>query len=68
MQGELLIQVDKALKLVTIQYEKGAATLLELLDARRTFIAVNLEYRQDLSDYWSAAVRLEQSLGVEIVR
>jgi len=42
--------------------------LLELLDARRTFIAVNLEYRQDLSDYWSAAVRLEQSLGVEIVR
>jgi len=68
MQHELLHQVDYALKLVTIQYEKGAASLLELLDARRTFIAVNLEYRQDLSDYWSAIVRLEQTLGVEIVQ
>jgi cobalt-zinc-cadmium efflux system outer membrane protein len=66
MQGELLHQVDYAQKLVAIQYEKGAATLLELLDARRTFISVNLEYRQDLSDYWTSAVRLEQTLGIEL--
>ena len=68
MQDELLHQVDYAQKLVIIQYEKGAATLLELLDARRTFIGVNLEYRQDLSDYWTAAVRLEQSMGVDIIQ
>jgi len=68
MQTELLKQVDYALKLVTIQYEKGAASLLELLDARRTFNNVNLEYRQDLADYWAAAVRLEQATGVEIVQ
>ena len=68
MQDELLHQVDYAQKLVIIQYEKGAATLLELLDARRTFISVNLEYRQDLSDYWTAAVRLEQSMGVDIIQ
>lgn len=68
MQDELLHQVDYALKLVAIQYEKGAATLLELLDARRTFISVNLEYRQNLSDYWTAAVRLEQTLGVEMTQ
>jgi cobalt-zinc-cadmium efflux system outer membrane protein len=67
MQDELLHQVDYAQKLTTIQYEKGAASLLELLDARRTFISVNLEYRQDLSDYWTAAVRLEQTLGVEFI-
>ena len=68
MQNELLQQVDKALKLVTIQYEKGAASLLELLDARRTFISVNLEYRQDLADYWASAVRLEQAIGVEMIQ
>jgi cobalt-zinc-cadmium efflux system outer membrane protein len=68
MQNELLQQVDKALKLVTIQYEKGAATLLEMLDARRTFITVNLEYRQDLTDYWAATVRLEQAIGVEVIK
>jgi len=68
MQTELLKQVDYALKLVTIQYEKGAASLLELLDARRTFNNVNLEYRQDLADYWTATVRLEQATGVEIVQ
>lgn len=68
MQNELLRQVDKALKLVMVQYEKGAASLLELLDARRTFISVNLEYRQNLADYWSATVRLEQAIGVEIVQ
>ena len=68
MQDELLHQVDYAQKLVAIQYEKGAASLLELLDARRTFISVNLEYRQNLSDYWTAAVRLEQSVGVEMIQ
>ena len=52
MQHELLHQVDYVLKLGAIQYEKSAASLLKLSDARRTFIAVNLEYRQDLSDYW----------------
>jgi cobalt-zinc-cadmium efflux system outer membrane protein len=68
MNNELLQQVEKALKLVTIQYEKGAASLLELLDARRTFNSVNLEYRQDLADYWAATIRLEQAMGVELVQ
>lgn len=68
MQNELLQQVDKALKLVTVQYEKGSASLLELLDARRTFISVNLEYRQDLADYWASAIRLEQAIGVEMIQ
>jgi cobalt-zinc-cadmium efflux system outer membrane protein len=68
MQNELLHQVDYALNLVTIQYEKGAASLLELLDARRTFSSVNLEYRQDLADYWTAAVQLERAIGVEMIQ
>lgn len=68
MQNELLRQVDRALNLVTIQYEKGAASLLELLDARRTFISVNLEYRQNLTDYWASVIRLEQAIGVEMVQ
>lgn len=68
MQSELLRQVRTALDLVTIQYEKGTASLLELLDARRTYNSVNLEYRQDLADYWSAMVRLEQAIGMELAQ
>lgn len=68
MQDELLSRVRTALDLVTIQYEKGTASLLELLDARRTYNAVNLEYRQDLADYWGSMVRLEQAIGTELAQ
>ena len=33
-----------------LQYQKGAASLLEYLDAQRTFIANNVEYLQDLAE------------------
>jgi cobalt-zinc-cadmium efflux system outer membrane protein len=48
---------------VEIQYQKGAASLLEYLDAQRTYIAVNLESLQDLAGYWTAVFKLEQALG-----
>jgi cobalt-zinc-cadmium efflux system outer membrane protein len=40
--------------------------LIDFLDAQRTFIATNLEYLQDLTNYWTAVFALEQAVGVEL--
>jgi cobalt-zinc-cadmium efflux system outer membrane protein len=64
MEGGLLERSKRALDLVTFQYQKGAATLLDLLDAQRTWITTRLEYLQDVAAYWQAVFRLEQAAGV----
>ena len=66
MQGRLLDRAKRARDLIEIQYKKGAASLLELLDAQRTFIAINEEYYQDLANYWTAIFQLEQAVGMEL--
>jgi len=66
MEGGLLERSKTARDLVTIQYQKGAASLLDLLDAQRTFIATRIEYLQDLAAYWNAVFKLEQAAGVTL--
>ena len=66
MEGRLLDRARRARDLVEFQYKKGAASLLELLDAERTFIATNVEYRQNLADYWTAVFQVEQATGTEL--
>jgi cobalt-zinc-cadmium efflux system outer membrane protein len=66
MEGRLLERAKRTLELVQIQYSKGAASLLEFLDAQRTYIAVNVEYLQDLANYWTAVFQLEQAVGMEL--
>jgi cobalt-zinc-cadmium efflux system outer membrane protein len=62
-KGGLLASARRARDLVEIQYQKGAASLLEYLDAQRTYISVNLEFLQDLAGYWTAVFKLEQAVG-----
>jgi outer membrane protein TolC len=66
MDGRLLERTERARDLVKIQYEKGAASLLELLDAQRTLIATHVERLQDLTNYWTAVFELEQATGREL--
>lgn len=66
MQGRILERAKVARDLVRVQYEKGAASLLELLDAERTYIAVHGEYMQDLALYWTSVAQLEQAVGKEL--
>jgi len=68
MQSRLLERARRARDLVEIQYLRGAASLLEFLDAERTYIGTNLEYLNDLSTYWIAVFRLEQAVGIELTR
>ncbi len=61
----LLDRASRTRDLVQIQYEKGAASLLEYLDAQRTFIETRQAYLRDLADYWLAVALIGQAIGVE---
>jgi cobalt-zinc-cadmium efflux system outer membrane protein len=66
MEGRLLDRVGRARDLVALQYQKGAASLLEFLDAQRQWIAINQEYLQDLASYWTAVSQLEAAVGRDL--
>lgn len=66
MESRLLARALLARDLVRIQYQKGAASLLDFLDAERTYIAVQVEYLDDLSTYWTAVFQLEEAVGMDL--
>ncbi len=66
MEGRLLERAGRARDLVRLQYEKGATSLFEFLDAQRIFLATQTEYLQNLNDYWTAVFQLEQATGMEL--
>ncbi len=64
----LLDRARRVRELVATQYERGAASSLELLDAERTLIAANQEYLAGLDDYWTAVFGIEAAIGRELHR
>jgi cobalt-zinc-cadmium efflux system outer membrane protein len=60
-----LDQAKLARDLTKIQYEKGAATLLDLLVAQRAYQVTLQEYIQSLNDFWTAVFQLEAATGTE---
>ena len=63
MRARLLERAQRARDLVQLQYEKGAASLLELLDAQRTWAQTHAEYLKDLHDFWLAVFQLDAAVG-----
>jgi cobalt-zinc-cadmium efflux system outer membrane protein len=66
MQATLLERAQTARDLVRYQYEKGAASLLDFLNAQRTYTATRAEYAQDLAGYWIAVASLEQATAGQL--
>ncbi len=66
MESALLDRAKQARDIAKVQYEKGAASLLDLLDAQRTYTATRAEYAQDLANYWTAVALLEQAMAGEL--
>jgi cobalt-zinc-cadmium efflux system outer membrane protein len=64
--GGLLQSAKTARDITRLQFEKGAAGLTDLLDAQRAYIATNVEYIQDVTNYWTAVFQLEQAVGMEL--
>jgi cobalt-zinc-cadmium efflux system outer membrane protein len=63
MQGRMLERSQRALDLVDYQYKRGAASLLELLDAQRTWVSTQAAYQQNVGDCWIALYQLEAASG-----
>ncbi len=61
MQGKLLAEYKLSRDLALIQYQKGAASLVDFLFAERSYVAAQLEYHQDLANYWSSVFQMEQA-------
>jgi cobalt-zinc-cadmium efflux system outer membrane protein len=65
-EGTLLESARRAKDLVFIQYQKGAASLLDYLSAQAQFTASMVEYLNDLTNYWTAVFALEKAAGTEL--
>lgn len=61
MQAKLLEQAKVSRDLAQRMYQRGAASLIDFMDAQRAFVASRLEYHQDLANYWDAVYQLEQA-------
>jgi cobalt-zinc-cadmium efflux system outer membrane protein len=48
-------------------YRRGAATLLDLLDAERSYRAVQLAYRQALAAYMAATEQVNSAVGAQVI-
>ncbi len=68
MQERLRGRAARVMELVRLQYDKGAGSLLDLLDAQRTYAAINQDYFANLSDYWTARFELEQAMGLQVAQ
>jgi cobalt-zinc-cadmium efflux system outer membrane protein len=63
-RGGMLKDADRVLEARLYAYQRGGATLLEVIDAQRTSAEVYLAYSQALSDHAHALVTLELASAI----
>ncbi|HUK34607.1 MAG TPA: TolC family protein [Vicinamibacterales bacterium] len=63
-RGTLIQDSDRVLEARLYAYQRGSATLLEVIDAQRKSAEVSLAYYQALADHAHALVALEQAAGL----
>ena len=63
LRTRMLGRARRVRDLVQVQYEKGAASLLELLDAQRTWAQTYADYLKDVHDFWLSVFRLDAVVG-----
>jgi cobalt-zinc-cadmium efflux system outer membrane protein len=66
MESSLLERAKRARDITELQYNAGSTSLIDFIDAERTFIATNFEYIQDLTAYWTAVYQLEEAVGTDL--
>jgi outer membrane protein, heavy metal efflux system len=62
-QAGYLKQAQDSRDISQYAYQRGAASLLDYLDAERSYRATELAYRQSLATYMSALEQLRQAVG-----
>jgi outer membrane protein, heavy metal efflux system len=66
MEGKLLTQAKVSRDLAQHMYQRGAASFIDFMDAQRAYVSSQLEYHQDLSNYWNAVYALEQATATAL--
>jgi cobalt-zinc-cadmium efflux system outer membrane protein len=64
--SENLAQVEKLRSISTISFNEGGASLLEVLDAQRTYNQSMVAYNQAMADYQLSIWQLEQATGRQL--
>ncbi len=62
-QGGYVDQAKQSRDITEYAFKRGAASLLDLLDAERTYRANQLAYRQALASYMTAVEQMRQAVG-----
>jgi outer membrane protein, heavy metal efflux system len=63
-QGGVLKEADRVLQARLYAYQRGGATLLEVIDAQKTSADIYVAYSQALADHANALVTLEEAAAV----
>jgi cobalt-zinc-cadmium efflux system outer membrane protein len=58
-----LQQAEQSLDITKFSYEHGAASLLDFLDAERSYRSTELSYRGELANYMTALEQLKSAVG-----
>jgi outer membrane protein, heavy metal efflux system len=65
-QDTYLSEAKQSLDIVEFSFHKGGASILDYLDAQRTYRATQLAYRQQLAAYFDALAQLQTAAGIEV--
>lgn len=66
-QSGYLNQAQQSLDITTYVYQHGSGTLLDLLDAERTYRATQLAFRQALSAYMTSVQQVNLAVGRQVM-
>ena len=61
--GGYLNVAQQSRDITEYSYKRGAASLLDFLDAERSYRATQLAYRQSLASYLTAVEQLREAVG-----
>ena len=67
-QSGYLDQAKQSLDITTYVYQHGNGTLLDLLDAERTYRSTELAYRQALAAYMTSVYQINQAVGRQVLQ
>jgi cobalt-zinc-cadmium efflux system outer membrane protein len=62
-----LDQATQSRDISTYAYQRGAATILDVLEAERSYRATQLAYRQALAAHMIAAEQVNQAVGIQVI-
>src|SRR5579872_4139665 len=63
-----LDQATQSRNITQYAYGRGAATILDVLDAERSYRATQLGYRQAMAAYMTAEEQVKQAVGTQVIR